>query len=141
MVCGAPGSGKSPYCNARASDEDDVVDLDEIKAEISGLPLHHARNHWLERALKERNERLLYLAEKMTGRVFLIVGAPKSRERQWWIDRLGCDEVVVLEVPQSECVARCKADATRLPSKNYARIIWLGWKSYTRREGDVVIEA
>jgi predicted kinase len=142
LVCGPPASGKTTYCADHAEENDEVVDLDEIGSEISGRPIHKAPHALLESALRERNRRLVYLAGKAAGRTWFIVGAPTARERQWWADRLGADSVIVLETAKAECLRRCDADAERAKlDKNYPHIIGLWWKKYTKRRGDVVIEA
>ncbi len=142
LVCGPPASGKTTYCLNQASDDDEIVDLDEVKSELSGLPIHKAGDGWLEIGLRERDRRLVYLAENAKGRTWFIVGAPSAKERQEWADLLGADVVVVLETSRPECLRRCTADTEREPSdKYYAGIIGRWWKNYTRRQGDVVIEA
>jgi 5-methylcytosine-specific restriction protein A len=139
LVCGPPGSGKTTYCQLHAGPEDNVIDLDAIRSELSGAPFFKASSHWLIPALKERNKRLIKLAENKAGQVFFIVSAPTSRERQWWVEKLGVWEVVVLAVPKTECVRRCENDGARSAGKDYRYLIGLWWKKYTPRRGDIVL--
>jgi len=140
IVCGPPASGKTTYCKSRAAPRDVVIDLDEIKSQLAGAPIHRASDFWFEPAMRERNSRLLRLADKSDGATWFIVGAPAAKERQWWADSLGADSVVVLETSPEECTRRSASDVNRDPSdKDYARIVARWWDRYTRRPGDLIV--
>lgn len=141
LICGAPGSGKTTLANERSMPGDIVLDLDVIAAELSGLPLYRAGSEWLNRALLARNRTLERLANVRTGgRLYFIVGAPTSDERQWWVDRLGADEVLLLAPGQATCVARVKRDDRRGPATpDHMRAIYRWHARFTPRDGDTVI--
>ena len=119
VVCGPPGSGKTTWALHESDWSDHVVDLDEIKRQLSGLETHYAGPEWVEPALRHRNQILSNLAAPLVDRcstVYLIVSAPKSSERRWWRETLGAKEVVLLEVDSAECERRIRADTSRLES-------------------------
>jgi 5-methylcytosine-specific restriction protein A len=146
IVCGPPGSGKTRYVAAHAAAGDTVIDLDAIKAELSGLPWYRAGEGWLEPALRRRNALLRGLAapkEQAGGAAnaaWFIVGAPRAVERRRWRRMLGAAEVVVLEVQPLVCAARLKADDRRddLADK-YARLAAAWWEQYAGADGETVI--
>jgi hypothetical protein len=113
VVCGPPGSGKSSYVAERSKPDDVVIDLDEIIASLSGLPLYQASKAWLTAALDERNRRLRALHTDVDHRAaWFIVSAPDPGERQTWARRLGGD-LVVLATDARECIRRIRADPAR----------------------------
>jgi hypothetical protein len=58
IVTGSPGSGKTTYVAMNKGPEDEVIDLGEIHAELSGSAMHEPNPKDLWRALEERNHRL-----------------------------------------------------------------------------------
>lgn len=114
-----------------------MIDLDDIKSEIHGTPKHQMIA-WSNLAMRERNRVLGLLAETNRPHVWFIIGAPRSSERNWWCDKLGCG-CVVLETALDECYRRIDADITRR-GVNRAHKSWAKrwWSQYTRRHGDTV---
>jgi 5-methylcytosine-specific restriction endonuclease McrA len=114
VVSGPPGAGKSLLVSRNAGADDLVVDLDVIKAELSGLPLYHAPHaEWMKRAMGERNRRLLSLCETPScPRAWLITSAPAAADRRWWRERAGARTLLVVASPET-CRARVLADERR----------------------------
>ena len=114
LVCGPPGAGKSTYVQAHAGSDDPVIDLDTIAKEY-GFRRNRPRDQ-LEFLLAERNRRLAALAEAEPHRTaWVILTAPSSRLRQWWMDSLAVkpDDLIVLAPPLAELHRRIVADPDR----------------------------
>lgn len=140
IVCGPPGGGKTTYATEHGSSV--VIDLDEIRAELTGRPWYASGPASLMPALRERNRRIAALAtaSKRT-RAVLIVGAPTRQERRRWRELLKPERVVVLETPPDVCAARVRADRRRRKKADlYERLAAQWWSRYVRDEDDVVIE-
>jgi hypothetical protein len=116
LVCGPPGCGESTYVANNAGPSDTVIDLDEIKAKLSGLPIYQADYSWLDPALAERNRQLAALAEAPANHTaWVIVSAPSDKLRGWWRKKLGAKVVVLLALPAVDCERRIRADERRRP--------------------------
>lgn len=115
IVCGPPASGKAAYVEQHASYTELVLDLDEIRASLSGLPIFQPGYGWLNEAIRHRNAELGKLSSPYVklGGCWLIVPAPKRETRQWWRDRLQPLSVTVLATPAAECHRRIDADPRR----------------------------
>jgi shikimate kinase len=113
LVCGPPGSGKSTLVAERAAPHDLIVDLDEIRSQLTNSALYEATDDGLGRALHERNRLLGDLARQPAWRrVWVIVSAP-GEARRWWQDKLNAAEVILLDVPAEECIKRIRHDSRR----------------------------
>lgn len=114
MVCGPPGSGKTTYARTHAGPKDLIVDLDEIRCRLAGVPIHRAGDEWQAQALVERNRILTALTSNRTHqRAWFIIGAPTEEERQWWRAQLGAEQIVVMNVSKAECLRRIANDPLR----------------------------
>lgn len=144
LVCGPPASGKSWFVQRHAGADDLVIDLDVIAHRISGMPLHGWSRQWLRPALAERNAMLAGLAgpeTKAWPAAWLIVGEAAAQWRTWWVDRLGCQRVVVLETPDHICCERIAADPGRTHfQQSQCQDVYRWWGEYSRRDGDDVID-
>jgi len=114
IVFGPPGSGKSHYVEQRWRKGDSLIDLDSIKAELSGAAMYQAGQEWYVPAMRRRNEMLGKLKNTPSHKRvwFTTVGNTHGR-RLWWQDKLTPSEVVLLDVPADICIARLKADPRR----------------------------
>lgn len=119
LVRGAPGSGKTSYCKGVAGPEDVIIDLDECFVEVCGIHGHEAPSRFFEQALALRNAQIDALAQKHSGRAYIIVGCPTEKEVAWWRSSLGCD-VKTMSVPLWEIEQRdISMSRKRLAAKWY----------------------
>ncbi|WP_143413210.1 AAA family ATPase [Haematobacter genomosp. 1] len=139
IVCGPPASGKSTYVRNSKGPDDLVIDLDVIASDISGEPLRGwNRSRWLNAALYRRNNMLGDLGGRGGDwpAAWLIVSEPKARHRDWWAVTLKPQQIVVMEVLETECMRRAAEDPGRdLLATEAAVTRW--WVEYDRRIGDV----
>lgn len=115
IVCGGPGSGKSTHVAKHRQPGDTVIDVDEILAELAGVPLYVGdKAQWLGPAIDERNRRLQALAAQPANHVaWFIVGAASPAVCQWWAVKLRTRSIVVMRTQRRECLARIAADPRR----------------------------
>jgi hypothetical protein len=121
IVFGPPGSGKSRHVKHHAGPGDVVIDLDEIRADISGEPIYTGGPEWLNQAVRTRNAKLGSLSRESRPAWFIVTGVGQA-DRAWWVKKLKPASVVLLAVPESECIARIKADRRRPPAIQKAHI-------------------
>ena len=117
IVAGPPGSGKTTYAKKNAGSKDLIVDLDDIKAEISKGNPHRTDDQWSVAALKHRNKILNNLKPDDYDRVWLVVGAPSEARRDEWKYQTNADNTVVMDTSQAQCNANIDADSSRVGSK------------------------
>jgi len=132
-VCGPPGSGKTRYVDERRQPGDIVIDLDAIKARLSGHHWYHPQSDIrLDDAIHERNQRLRALAyEKAAVRAWFIVGAPARSEREWWAKSLGNCSVIVLDVAPEVCLERIDMDERRAGrAREFSQAVHGWWARY-----------
>lgn len=140
IVSGPPGSGKTTYAKAQAGAGDIVIDLDDIGNEIA--PSRREYHDWDKRHLKQalyiRNRRIAALSKAKGGTAYLILTVPKREDRQWWIDKLNAQSVV-MATPADVCIERLKEDGRAdEPLKNVVRQWWF---EYNPIEGERVMRS
>jgi len=136
LVCGPPASGKSTYVEQNKGPSDIVIDLDVIASGLARTTLHGWNAKWIGPSVRARNDMIGRLSKPQAckhSRAWLVVGEPDAAMRQWWVDTLGCDKVIVVESPASQCEARIASDPERAMQSGRANEWWAG---YTRRDGD-----
>ena len=137
IICGPPASGKTTYAMQHASKTDVIIDLDRIASDLSGEPLHGWPERWLHPALFRRNDMLGSLSRPSDhDAAWFIVSEPKARHRDWWHEMLKPQRIIVMEVPEPECMRRAATDPDRDQGKT-RQIIETWWRDYERRIGDV----
>ena len=130
IVHGPSGGGKTTWVRQHAMDGDIVIDLDEIRAALAGLPMYWAGTKWTRPALLRRNEMLRSMADITTGKAWYIVSAPKKAERWFWSIMLRPERVVVMDTPLAVCIERLKGDIRRqLDVKKFIRLAEQWWRA------------
>jgi shikimate kinase len=126
VVCGPPGSGKTTYVGQHATQHDLVLDVDVLAAQLFGRPIYHREHGEWFAAMRERNRMLGELSRSTCGhrRCWLIVTGKTPRERMFW--KAYATELVVMDVPKPECVARVMADARRPESVKARQVATIG---------------
>lgn len=141
IVCGPPAAGKAAYVAEHASFTELTLDLDEIRATLSGQPIFQPGYGWLNEAIRRRNAELGKLSSPYVrlGGAWLIVPAPRPETRQWWRDRLQPLSVIVLATPAATCHARIDADPRRhLVRDQHHAAVESWWAEYQPTPGDRV---
>lgn len=142
IVCGPPASGKTRYVEMHKQHGDIVIDLDAIKAQLTGLPWYHPHaDARLNDAILERNKQLNALAHERTARhAWFITSAPSAAEREWWRRTLGAT-TLVLETPSDVCMNRISQDSRRHQrDSEFRAAIRHWWNRYTRDPHDLCIK-
>lgn len=85
IVCGPPAAGKTAWARKQLAANGLLLDLDQIMAELSGLPLYEAGREWLNPAVRRRNRLLAQLTARRPTwpRAALIVSEPTAERREW----------------------------------------------------------
>lgn len=114
LIGGPPGSGKSYYVNKNKKQDDIVIDLDEIMAELSGLSIYQAdKDTWLIPAIKERNKILSSLCNENINRVAWVIICASGSQWMWWRMTLKPKVAHSCWMPMDVCINRIKADQRR----------------------------
>jgi shikimate kinase len=137
IVCGPPASGKTTWVLERAKSTDLIIDLDQIKQELSGQPFYHAGDEWVEPALLKRNALLAGLSRPSNHTAaWFIATAGWASHRRHWAYMLRPIEVVVLSVPLEVCIARIRADDRRAHcTDKHIALARQWWDRYTADRG------
>ena len=143
IVCGPPASGKSTYVAQHKGPHDTVIDLDAIALAAHGIPAAMLTKAQRIACLTTRNKQLGILmksgAALLCDHAWLIVSEPTASKRQWWQDKLKPVNIVVIETPVAECIARAKADTKQQRPAQVAQSIAGWWQTYTKRAEEQAI--
>lgn len=142
IVCGPPGSGKTTYVSKYASPYDLIIDVDSIKAKLSGLAWYQADIEWLKPALAYRNKLLASLGDYNSSyqAAWFITTSPKREERDYLAQTLQPVSVILLNPGYLTCIERVKADTRRSSQYPYWDMIIRRWfEQYTRRKDDCIV--
>ena len=112
IVFGPPGSGKTTYVQENKKPGDVVIDIDQIRSGLHGLPLYQDKPDDYLDVRRQRNRMLVNLSRDDTDAWLIVTGTGKL-ERQWWESKLRPRRVHVLRTPPEVCVNRINADARR----------------------------
>jgi len=143
IVCGPSGSGKTRYVAEHSKPGDIVIDLDKIKAELSGQPWYEADGKkWLVPALDRRNQMLTRLASETKAKAaWFVVSAPKPAERAHWERMLRPSKIIIIAVPFDECRRRLKADDRRADRwEHFSTLAEQWWSLFETRDGETILK-
>lgn len=139
VVAGSPGSGKTTYVGQRAGDGDLVLDLDVIRAQLSGRSLYEAGPETYAPAMQRRNAQLARLGEERLPwpRAWLISSAPTRAARDWWRRKTGA-HVVVVATTLEVCLERIATDGRRRNKEHHEQAARAWWSAYQPDPADEV---
>lgn len=147
VVCGPPGAGKTTLIARFRRPEDLVMDLEDYKARVAGLPLYHADHGATVRdALRKRNWDLLALCEpdvqarKGWRHAWLSSWEERASDRNWWRDVAGARVVLVLP-PIEECIRHVRENPLRPPESiaEGVECVRTWFSRYTADPADLVV--
>lgn len=141
IISGSPASGKSHWVRQNAGAEDLVIDVDQIRREITGRADRTFSRVVTDQALEERNRRLGALAtDREHPRAFFIVTAAKGAMRRDWAARLGARRSILVMTPRHVCLRRIQEDPARLAIKAAQEGAIERWfNAYSPWVGDTII--
>ena len=141
VIAGPPGSGKTTYAKEHMGSNDILIGLDVIMSEISGSSMHQAGKEYLDRAIAIRNDILRSLARPSRySKAWLISSSPQISQRQFYRDKLGALETIVMEVDPVECKNRLRNDTARTRYlSEFISGVDKWWTEYQRSPLDTVI--
>ncbi len=141
IVCGPSGSGKSTWVRSIAKPRDIVIDLDDIKQELTKQPIY-SNFDFCESAFLRRNDMLdslRFACEVPNVHVYFIVQSADIVERQHWRRVLQPQEVVVFEVDAVTCLQRIADDPRRGHQlAHWVRVVGHWWERYRRDPQDTI---
>lgn len=87
-----------------------VIDLDEIAAKQTGLPMHHAGKEARVNAVRARNFLIASLASPSCtwDKAIITMTGTGTDTRKWWTDKLKA-QAIVMQTPKDLCIARIHA--------------------------------
>ncbi|HCZ47719.1 MAG TPA: hypothetical protein DCZ11_01800, partial [Gammaproteobacteria bacterium] len=132
LVCGPPGAGKSSYVRARMRRGELVVDFDELYQALTGLPVYDKPAAVMRYVQAARRALIACLAsDHARPRSWVIATAAAGDERRRLAQQLDA-AVVVLAVPEGECVARIAADPRRAAkAEQWRPLVRRWWDTFT----------
>lgn len=116
LLFGPPGAGQEDHLRLHRKPGQDVIDVDLIMAELSGLPVFQAPALWLDHAIRVRNARLANLRHAHPRSVvWLVTPGAGSWRRDWWQSKVHAHSLnaTLLARPATECIARIESDGRR----------------------------
>ena len=128
LVGGPPGSGKSTFVKNNAKPSDIIIDLDEIMASLSRLPLYQANHEeWIIKSMEERNRLInsLSMADKSIT-AWVIVSA-SGTQWAWWKRNLRANNTHSCWCPIDICIARIRNDKRRAHDLNHHISTCISW--------------
>lgn len=109
IVYGPPLSGKSSYVMSSKSDNDLIVDLDNIWQAVTGLPRYTYVDGLLQNVIAIRDNLLeqIRVRNGFFNRAWVVGGYPYKGDRDRLAQRLGA-ECIYMDVPYDTLIARAE---------------------------------
>jgi len=121
---------------------DVVVDVDALHAALTGKPIHNRDDSVVSFVLSVRDAIYDLVARSLQSTVhtaWLISSLPDRQERDRVAARFGA-KVIMLAVPQDECLRRIAADESRQQSNiNWRDIVNQWWNRYEPSDKDELV--
>lgn len=129
VVFGPPGSGKSTWVRDRATEQDVVLDLDEMIASISNKPIYKGNKQEYALAVRKRNDLLISMSNQNKSGYLILTGM-KHSQRKWWVRKLTPKAVHIMGTSIEECAQRIMSDDRRSMSIKQQQILSLrNWEA------------
>ena len=108
IVYGAPASGKTTWVRENATEDDLVVDLDNIWQMIS-INDRYVKTSSLKQTVFEMRDKLYDIIKYRSGKwhsAFIITGGALKGDRERLIQRTGADECILIDTDKAACLSR-----------------------------------
>lgn len=110
IVYGSPCSGKSKWVRENATENDIVVDIDSIYECIS-INERYKKPDRIKSVVFEMRDKMYDIIKYRSGKwndAFIITGGALLGDRERLMQRVGADEMIFIDTPMGECLARAK---------------------------------
>ena len=110
IVYGSPCSGKSTWVRENATENDIVVDVDSIYECIS-INERYKKPDRIKSVVFEMRDKMYDIIKYRSGKwndAFIITGGALLGDRERLKQRVGADEMIFIDTPMGECLARAK---------------------------------
>ena len=111
IVYGSACAGKSTFVHNNATENDLIVDLDNIWQMIS-INQRYDKPAPLKSAVFEIRDKLFDIIKYRSGKwhdAYIITGGALQGERERLSQRVGADRLIFIDTPFDECLKRCES--------------------------------
>ena len=133
IIYGSPCSGKTSYVREIAGPDDIVVDMDSIW-EMIGINERYTKPNALKSVVFEIRDKLYDIIKYRSGKwasAWIITGGALAGDRERLMQRTGADDMVYIDTPEDECLARAEARAkTKEEAQQWRQYICDFWEQY-----------
>lgn len=111
IVYGSPCAGKSTWVRSVATEDDLVVDLDDIWEAVTIMPKYQKPGA-LKSVVFELRDKLYDIIKYRSGKwanAYVITGGALAGDRERLMQRIGADEMILIDATEEECLERIGA--------------------------------
>lgn len=132
LIYGSPLSGKTSYLDEIRVKGDLILDIDAIRACISGLEIHEIPKGLTPIVFGIRDYILdaIKVKQGFWDRAYIVGGFPLYAERER-IKRMTGAEEIFIDTPKEECLRRLHEDPKGRDIESWERFINEWWERYT----------